>query len=560
MQVRAVDADEGLNTILVYSIFDINGQPTTAVTINSTSGHVTADVTFDRESRDLYEFVVTCSDQGLPVSRSSSVLVRLEISDEDDDRPTFVYGVYTFGTYENQPSGTEVGTVAAIDRDLAPYNEIEYHLQDNGNGAFEIGCHTGRITVTRPLDRETEFEYHLAVVASQRGAEDDPTGSSIARVKVIVADRNDNQPRFVFPAVANDSILVATCHARLGVPVGRIIAQDRDIGANAALRYRLLSDLPVEYQAFDVNPLSGVVSARQALTESEYPLHVQVRDAGSPPLVADTWLNVHVNCSELAAAQGPPSDVMSRSQLGGMLVMIVMATIASALFVICILAATVVLRHCITASGNTLRTDSKPEPDHVTSAGSPTSSPDRDGVRLKIARDVTTSRDYRSNWYPPRYNSLEATLPQRCITNVSTTTPQCSSVGRVRPMTGGQSSHVTLSGRNQPVPITTSFNDDVRHCLLYGINIVPAKRHPVRIDLYFYFFTNVCVSVELLSHTSSHVYPHGKGNQGRRHEFATGGGQKKGSGGGKFPSGVQGQSPGEGNFRLRRGDMHPCPL
>jgi len=469
--------------MLVYSIYDINGQPTTVVSINSTSGHVTADITFDRESRHLYEFVVTSSDQGQPVSRSSSVLVRLEISDEDDEWPTFAYGVYTFGTYENQPSGTEVGTVAAIDRDLAPYNQVDYRLQDSGNGTFEISRHTGRITAKQPLDRENKSEYHLTVVASQHGAEVDITGSSIARVKIVVADRNDNPPRFVFPAVANYSVSVATCRAPVGVPVARIIAQDRDIGANSALRYRLLSDLPVEYQAFDVNPLSGMVIVRKELKETEYPLHVQVRDVGSPPLVADTWLNVLVNCSRSAAARGPPSDVMNRSQLGGMLVVVVMATIASALLIICILAATVVLRHCAATSGDTLRNDNKPEPDHVTSAGSPCSSSsasDRNEPSLKIARDVMTSRDYRHSRYPPRYNSLEASLPPRCISNTSTTAPRCSSMGRVRPMSG-QSNHVTTSWRSQQVPVTSSLSDDVRYYLLYGTNMVPAIRHPVRI-------------------------------------------------------------------------------
>ena len=479
--------------MLFYSIRDINGQPTTAVTINSTSGHVTADVTFDRESRDLYEFVVTSSDQGQPVSRSASVLVRLEISDENDERPTFAYGVYTFGTYENQPSGTEVGTVAAEDRDLAPYNEVEYRLQDNGNGAFEIGRHTGRITAKQPLDRENKSEYHLTVVARQRGVEVAITGSSIARVKVVVADRNDNRPRFVFPAVANDSVLVARCRgARVGAPVTRIIARDRDIGANAALRYQLLGDVPVEYQPFDINPLSGVVTARRELDETEYPLHIQVRDAGSPPLVADTWLNVLVNCSRSAAARAPASDVINRSQLGGMLVIVVMATIASALLLICVLAITVVLRHCVTATGrDNLRTDSKSEPDHVTLASSPSSSTDRDELRLKITRDMMTSasRDYRSSRYlPPRYNTLEASspLPPRC----TTTAPRCSSMGRVRPITG-HSNHVTPSGRSRQVPVTSSFNDDVRYSLLYGRNVVQTPRHLVRVVLCF--FTAVCL-------------------------------------------------------------------
>ena len=176
--------------------------------------------------------------------------MRLEISDENDERPTFAYGAYTFGTYENQPSGTEVGTVAALDRDLPPHDHVEYQLiQDGVDGAFEIGRRTGRITATRPLDRETGPEYQLSVVA--RGGGSGQTGSSMARVKVVVADRNDNRPRFVFPAVANDTVAVARCGAR--VPLARIVAQDADLGANAALRYRLIHDRsPAHHQVTDI--------------------------------------------------------------------------------------------------------------------------------------------------------------------------------------------------------------------------------------------------------------------------------------------------------------------
>ena len=487
MQVHANDDDEGFNSMVVYAIYDINGQSTTAVSINSTSGLVTADITFDRESRDLYEFLVTSSDQGQPVSRSSSVLVRLEISDEDDERPTFPYGVYTFGTYENQPSGTEVGTLTAIDRDLAPYNEAQYHLQESGNGAFEISRHTGRITTTQLLDRENKSEYHLTVVASQHGAEVDMTASSTTRVKILVADRNDNQPQFVFPAVANDSVPVATCRARVGTPITRIIARDRDIGANAALRYQLLSDLTFKQQTFDVNPLSGIVTARKKLDDAMYPLHVQVRDTGSPPLVADTWLNVIVNCSGLAVAQRPPPDVINRSQMGGMLVVVVMATIASALLLICILTGTLVLRHCVATTAR------KPATNQMNSAGSSSSSSDRDDLRLKISRDVMISRDYRHDRCPPSYSSLQPQLPPTCITNMSVTTPIWSSVGRIRPV-NGQSDHMTLNGRSLQVPVTSSFSDDIRHYLLYGNNVAPAVRHPVRIAVCLFLYCNVLAS------------------------------------------------------------------
>jgi len=237
-------------------------------------------------------------------------------------------------------------------------------------------------------------------------------------------------------------------------------------------------------QAFEVNPQTGVVMAtRELRTPVEYPLHVQVRDAGSPPLVADTWLTLRVNCSSAAAAaaaRAPADDVVGRSQLGGMLLFVVVAAVASSLLLVCVLAASLVLRHCV--SSRRLPTASKPpQSGHVTSpAGAPrgASSADSDDSTLKIARGgaMTSQR----SWYPAHCNSLKAPHyppPPRSLAVASL--PACSSVGRFRPMTAGTYSHVTPSGRSQQVPVTSSFADDVRYRLLYGANVVPTVQHSV---------------------------------------------------------------------------------
>jgi len=237
-------------------------------------------------------------------------------------------------------------------------------------------------------------------------------------------------------------------------------------------------------QAFEVNPQTGVVMAtRELRTPVEYPLHVQVRDAGSPPLVADTWLTLRLNCSSAAsaaaAARAPADDVVGRSQLGGMLLFVVVAAVASSLLLVCVLAASLVLRHCV--SSRRLPTASKPpQSGHVTSpAGAPrgASSADSDDSTLKIARGCAMTS--QGSWYPAHCNSLKAPHypPPRTLAVASL--PACSSVGRFRPMTAGTYSHVTPSGRSQQVPVTSSFADDVRYRLLYGANVVPTVQHSV---------------------------------------------------------------------------------
>lgn len=63
-----------------------------------------------------------------------------------------------------------------------------------GSGQFSINPATGQIITSSLLDREARGSYQLLVVASDGGQ---PKAlSSSATVSVVVADINDNPPRF----------------------------------------------------------------------------------------------------------------------------------------------------------------------------------------------------------------------------------------------------------------------------------------------------------------------------------------------------------------------------
>ena len=73
---------------------------------------------------------------------------------------------------------------------VCPYS---YSLT-GGNGQFSINPGTGQIITSSLLDREARANYQLLVVATDGGQ---PLGmSSSATVSVVVADINDNPPRF----------------------------------------------------------------------------------------------------------------------------------------------------------------------------------------------------------------------------------------------------------------------------------------------------------------------------------------------------------------------------
>ena len=65
---------------------------------------------------------VVAFDQGVPTSLSATAILSVTIVDINDRAPVFSQSTYSFGTYENQPSDTEVGRVVATDSDSPLHN------------------------------------------------------------------------------------------------------------------------------------------------------------------------------------------------------------------------------------------------------------------------------------------------------------------------------------------------------------------------------------------------------------------------------------------------------
>jgi len=104
-----------------------------------------------------YRFIVTATDEGTP-RLSSAVNVSIYVDDVNDVPPMFDVELYTFGTYENQDSGTEIGSVVATDGDSTEqFSRIDYSLFEEAAGgsaggsagSFVINSTTGMICSVR---------------------------------------------------------------------------------------------------------------------------------------------------------------------------------------------------------------------------------------------------------------------------------------------------------------------------------------------------------------------------------------------------------------------------
>ena len=87
IRVEAIDADSGVNGSVTYRI---EGNATSDFTI-STTGVIITQIAFDREVSPYFDVVVTASDQ---FNLSSSVVVHINITDINDQRPIFPQSVY----------------------------------------------------------------------------------------------------------------------------------------------------------------------------------------------------------------------------------------------------------------------------------------------------------------------------------------------------------------------------------------------------------------------------------------------------------------------------------
>ena len=140
LQVMATDQDEGINARITYSVKPSIDAAYFAIFPDG--GWVYTRQHLDYELRSEFILEVIASDNGSPPQNSSAV-VRIIITDENDNSPQFQQETYYFYIDENLDANTLTGWVVAEDRDSGRNSQITYTLSDNN--AFSINPTTGKI-------------------------------------------------------------------------------------------------------------------------------------------------------------------------------------------------------------------------------------------------------------------------------------------------------------------------------------------------------------------------------------------------------------------------------
>lgn len=284
--VEASDGDVGENSRITYTMDD----EVPEFRIDPATGALVTTKLLNREEMAGYTIVVTAMDNGSP-PLSDTTNVEIEISDVNDNPPSFDPSSYVSAVSEDALVGTSVLQIFATDKDLGLNGQIRYSFSggDNGDGAFRVDPTSGIIRTNRMLDRESTALYNLMAYAVDRGS---PPLSTSVTITIYVEDVNDNPPRFE----SDKLILTVPENSPVGWTVGEIKAFDPDEGPNAEVQYSIVGGPDAD--SFSLVSRPGEAAELMTRVELDYESSVKTYNvivrASSPPLRNDVDVEIQV--------------------------------------------------------------------------------------------------------------------------------------------------------------------------------------------------------------------------------------------------------------------------
>ncbi|XP_077192273.1 cadherin-22 [Paroedura picta] len=227
------DSDEGDGSIK----YTISGEGAgTIFLIDELTGDIHATERLDREHKTSYTLRAQARDRqtGQLLEPESEFVIKVQ--DVNDSEPRFLGGPYIGSVAELSPVGTSVMQVLASDADDPTYGSsarVVYSVLE-GEQHFTVDSKTGVIrTAVANLDRETQDRYEVVIRATDMAGQLGGLSGSTT-VTIVITDVNDNPPRF--PQKMYQFSIVET--APVGTLVGRVKAEDSDVGENTDMTYQ----------------------------------------------------------------------------------------------------------------------------------------------------------------------------------------------------------------------------------------------------------------------------------------------------------------------------------
>ncbi|XP_049708926.1 protocadherin-17 isoform X3 [Elephas maximus indicus] len=297
IDLNATDADEGPNGEVLYSFSSyVPDRVRELFSIDPKTGLIRVKGNLDYEENGMLEIDVQARDLGPnPIPAHCKVTVKL--IDRNDNAPSIGFVSVRQGALsEAAPPGTVIALVRVTDRDSGKNGQLQCRvLGGGGTGGGGLGGPGGSVpfkleenydnfytvVTDRPLDRETQDEYNVTIVARDGGS---PPLNSTKSFAVKILDENDNPPRFT------KSLYVLQVHENNipGEYLGSVLAQDPDLGQNGTVSYSILpshiGDVSI-YTYVSVNPTNGAIYALRSFNYEQtkaFEFKVLAKDSGAP--------------------------------------------------------------------------------------------------------------------------------------------------------------------------------------------------------------------------------------------------------------------------------------
>ena len=273
VQLRATDADEGINALVEFKLIDGDSS---IFSLNEQTGQILLRKPIKDISGDIYNMQVAAQDKK---GRKSLIHASVEIVVESPEVQyiSCTENLYKFSIAEDSSIGTpnigrQVGTVVLQENSVS--NLVFEIMDGNEHDTFDIE-ESGTIITSRPLDREIQEKTVLKI----RVKSTTDVISAICQAEVKLEDVNDQAPK-----ITDDVLITISEDAPIKEIVKIVTASDNDKDENSRINY-MLDDNTNDH--FSINENTGAIYLEKPLKDAGsklFYLNVLVSDHGSPSL------------------------------------------------------------------------------------------------------------------------------------------------------------------------------------------------------------------------------------------------------------------------------------
>ncbi|XP_072290337.1 protocadherin alpha-3-like [Eucyclogobius newberryi] len=295
MQINATDLDEGLNGDVIYRFSDsVMQELFQKFEISTSTGDIIVKGEIDFEQNGEYEIEIEASDKGLPPLTTEKNII-IKIVDVNDNAPEIEVTSFSSSIPEDTRPGTTVALISVNDRDSGLNGKVTCTIE--GDVPFTLSPSLQdkmySLVTKSTLDRETQSEYVLSIVAKDHGQ---PSLTSEKNIHIVISDVNDNSPEFVLKSYS----FYITEGNEPGTQLFSVQSIDHDEGENAHISYHIYRDGSEENKVtsfLNINSENGQITGLKSFdfeTLKSFQFQVVASDSGTPSLSSNVTVHVFI--------------------------------------------------------------------------------------------------------------------------------------------------------------------------------------------------------------------------------------------------------------------------